>query len=123
MPALFPRKQVVATALLLQLLAFAFIHASLGLQLYLGRYTDYVQQLLHESVLPPSCETESHTPGDGGWAGVLQVKHLEQQLAVVLQADALSVRKREQPVVVHHAVHVLDPHSVHIAIKDQVAGR
>lgn len=65
----------------------------------------------------------SDAPGDGGWAGVLQVEYLKQQLAVVLQADALPVRKREQPVVVHHAVHVLDPHSVHVAIKDQVAGR
>lgn len=39
---------------------------------------------------------------------------------MVLQTYALSVGEREQLVVVHHTVHVLHPHCIHIAIKDQV---
>ena len=38
-----------------------------------------------------------------------------------LQPDALAVCERHQPVVIHHRVHVLDPHRVDIAIKHDVA--
>jgi hypothetical protein len=50
----------------------------------------------------------------------LQVIHLKQELAVVLQADALSIGQSEELVVVHHTIHVLHPHSVHISVKDEV---
>lgn len=48
--------------------------------------------------------------------------YLKQQPAVRLQADALAVREGQQLVVVHDTVHVLDPHSIHISIKDQILG-
>ena len=61
------------------------------------------------------------TAGDGGGRGVLQVAHLEQHGAVVLQADALAVGQREQLVVVHDRVHVLDPEGVDVAVVEDVA--
>ena len=39
---------------------------------------------------------------------------------MVLEADALSIGEGEQLVVVHHTVHVLHPHRIHIAVKDEV---
>eukprot|EP00976_Prorocentrum_cordatum_P074839 1181671-Prorocentrum_minimum.AAC.3 len=56
-------------------------------------------------------------PRDGRGGGVLQVRHLEQELAVVRHADALRVGQGEQLVVVHHAVHVLHPHRVHVTVQ------
>ena len=52
---------------------------------------------------------------------VLQVAHLEQHGAVGLQADALAVGQREQLVVVHDRVHVLDPERVHVTVVENVA--
>lgn len=39
---------------------------------------------------------------------------------MTLQADAFSIRKREEAVVVHDGVHVLNPHCIHISVKDDV---
>ena len=36
------------------------------------------------------------------------------------ESDALAVRQREEPVVVHDGVHVLDPQRVHVAVKHDV---
>ena len=37
-----------------------------------------------------------------------------------LESDAFAVGQRQQPVVVHHRVHVLDPQRVHVAVEHQV---
>eukprot|EP00982_Pelagococcus_subviridis_P009577 30935-Pelagococcus_subviridis.AAC.12 len=52
--------------------------------------------------------------------GVLQVRHLEQKLDVIHETHAFAVGQREKLVVVHHRVHVLDPHRVDVAVEDDV---
>ena len=55
---------------------------------------------------------------DRGGRGVEQVADLEEQLHVAEQPDALVGGEGEQPVVVHHGVHVLDPVGVEVAVED-----
>lgn len=45
---------------------------------------------------------------------------LEEQGTVCLQPNALAIGQGQQPVVVHHGVHVLHPQGIHIAIKQDV---
>mmetsp|Transcript_82871 Transcript_82871/g.215917 ORF Transcript_82871/g.215917 Transcript_82871/m.215917 type:complete len:574 (-) Transcript_82871:4132-5853(-) len=66
-------------------------------------------------------DVEHATAADRRRRRVLEVEHLEQHRAVLLQADALAVRQGQQLVVVHHGVHVLDPDGVDIAIVEDVA--
>mmetsp|Transcript_39918 Transcript_39918/g.120622 ORF Transcript_39918/g.120622 Transcript_39918/m.120622 type:complete len:497 (+) Transcript_39918:1506-2996(+) len=54
--------------------------------------------------------------GRGG-RGVVQVADLEDHLHVRLQGDALVGRQRQQTVVVHHAVHGLDPIGVQVTVQ------
>ena len=39
---------------------------------------------------------------------------------MLLQPNSLAISQRQQPVVVHNRVHVLDPQCVHVAVKHNV---
>ena len=58
------------------------------------------------------------TTRDGCWRCILEVSNLHDKLAVILEANAISVGKNQERVVVHHRVHVLDPNCIDIPIKD-----
>ncbi len=45
---------------------------------------------------------------------------LKEQTSIRLETDALPIGQSQQLVIIHHAVHALNPHSVHIAIKQDV---
>ena len=61
-------------------------------------------------------------PRDGGGRGVGEISDLEDQTHVRQQPDALVGGEGEQPVVVHDAVHVLDPVGVEVAVEDDPLG-
>ena len=55
----------------------------------------------------------------GGWWGIVNVVHFEDDLAVGCHGDAVTVGQGQGLVVVQHGVQVLNPDSVHRAIKHQ----
>ena len=51
---------------------------------------------------------------------VLQIRHLEEKLAVIHQSNAFAVGQGKEFVVVHDRVHVFDPHRVDVAVEHDV---
>lgn len=52
---------------------------------------------------------------------MLEVKHLEEHKAVLKQPDTITITERQNFVIVHHRVHVLNPDGVDITVVNDPA--
>ncbi len=71
-------------------------------------------QIITNGHLP---EPDHPAAGDGGVRGMVEIRHLEHDAHVARDGQSLTVRQREQLVHVQHAVQVLHPLRVHVAVK------
>ena len=65
---------------------------------------------------------EDASTRDGGGRGICEIAYLEDHAHVGQQPDAFVGGEGKQPVVVHDAVHVLDPVGVEVAVEHDPLG-
>ena len=64
-----------------------------------------------------SADINHSTPTNSGWTGLLQILDLKENPHLRMQLDSLSICQTQEPAVIQHSVHVLDPEGVHWAVE------